>query len=116
MKYTNQEYILLKIKTINKKLSNKDKSQLEKILEKLENSPFKHQNRIHKKIKSNLNKKYELRELNESEIRTEVIKLKRDKLSNEKIYKSFQPKYKDTISAFLAHFTMGTYHKRGMIK
>lgn len=113
-KYLANDYIVLKINKIEKKLNEEEKSQLEKILEKLEN-------RETKKIKEKTNKNkiknyhYPLPELTPSEIRAKVLEMKKQNLNNEKIYKAFPKKVNRSVSAYIAHYTMGHYHKRKLV-
>lgn len=112
-KYLANDYIVLKINKIEKKLSEEEKSQLEKILEKLENRETKKTNKTNKNKTKNYH--YPLPELTPSEIRKRIIKMKKQNATNEKIYGAFNKKYSRNVSAYIAHFTMGHYHKRKLV-
>lgn len=111
-KYLAKDYIVLKINKIEKKLSEEEKSQLVKILEKLESRKIKNIKEKTNKIK---NYSYPLPELTPDEYRKKILELKKQKLTNEKIYESFPKKVKQNVSAYLAHYTMGHYHKRKLV-
>ena len=111
--YTAKNYFVLNITDVENKLNDKEKSQLEKILEKLENK----ENRKTKKTRENKTKKYpySLPELTPSEIREKILELKKQNATNDSVYDAFPSKYRRNVSAYLAHVTMGHYHKRGLI-
>ncbi len=113
-KYLAKDYIVLKINKVEKKLNEEEKAQLEKILEKLESRETKN---IKEKINKNKTKNYHypLPELTPSEIRKKVIDMKKIEATNEEIYEEFSGKRKQSISQYIAHYTRGHYHKRGMI-
>ncbi len=112
-KYLANDYIVLKINKIEKKLSEEEKSQLEKILEKLENRKTKNSEKINKTTKTK-NYNSPLPELTPSEIRKKILKMKKQKATNEQIYEEFPGKRKQDISGYIAHYTKGHYHKRGL--
>ncbi len=113
-KYLANDYIVLKLNKIEKKLSEEEKSQLEKILEKLESRKTKNSEKIDRTNKTK-NYHYPLPELTPSEIRKKIIKMKKQNSTNEEIYEEFPKNVKQNVSAYLAHFTMGHYHKRKLV-
>lgn len=113
-KYLANDYIVLKINKIEKKLNSEEISQLEKILEKLESRETKN---TKEKINKNKTKNYSypLPELTPSEIRKRIIEMKKQNATNEEIYAVFPGKGKQDICHYIAHYTRGTYFKRKLV-
>jgi len=107
-KYVNNNYFILSVKKVEKKLNASEKSQLVKILEKLEGAEKKET----RKPKS---REYELGELPLSEIREKVIELRKKGIKGEELYEKFPKKLRHTVVSYSSHFTMGTYKNRGLM-
>ena len=116
-KYLPNKYIVLEIKKIDKKLNNREKNQLEKILGKLDSGKIKNIEEFEKieKTKKTKNYHYPLPDLTPSEIREKILEMKKQNLTNDEIYEAFPKKIKQSIGAYLSHFTRGSYQKRNLV-
>ena len=110
-KYLNEKYLILEINKLNKKLNDKEKSQLEKILEKLNSKETKDI----EKAKKSKNYQYPLLDLTPSKIREKILEMKKQNATNEQISEAYPKRMKQNIGAYLSHFTRGHYHKRKLI-